>query len=75
MEDIRNARKKSVPQSVKLTEDELEMVSGGDGEYYGRPDPENEENCPKRVGGHVYVWYFDDSLWYYKCSYCGVRRE
>ena len=73
MEDIRNARKKSVPQSVKLTEDELEMVSGGDREYYGRPDPENEENCPKRVGGHV--WYFDDSDRYYKCSYCGVWRK
>ena len=73
MEDIRSAKKKSVPQSVKLTEDELYMVSGGAGEYYGRPDPEMGylELCPTTKEPHV--WY-KESNGITLCRDCGKER-
>ena len=72
MEDIRSARKKSVPQSVKLNEDELDMVSGGGGEYYGGPEPEIVVVCPNNGGEHA--WIYDNSVLAFRCFFCGALR-
>ena len=80
MEDIRSARKKSVPQSVKLTEDELDIVSGGEKAeglvYDGGQGPKKQNSdfvaCPGTGGAHV--WYHDMLNGTYKCVNCPAVR-